>query len=68
MTNERSLQVAQGLSILSLLIASGRLDPDEFRVAFSEGRLSHYLFSVVPDIEDDEDRARLLDAIEMVSP
>lgn len=72
MTNEKSLQVAQGLSILSLLIASGRIPGKAFSAWFKAGTMFGNLElaadgDILMDLSD-EDRARLLDAIEMVSP
>ena len=67
MTNEKSLQVAQGLSILSLLIASGRIDGEKLAHAIAMGAMALFADSE-PGPDGDEDRARFLDAIEMVSP
>jgi hypothetical protein len=72
MTNEKSLQVAQGLSILSLLIAAGRIPGKVFSAWFKDGTMCVNLElaadgDILMDLSD-ADRARLLDAIEMVSP
>lgn len=73
MTNEKSLQVAQGLRILSLLIASGKLDARDISLMFvTDGGFREHLLMVADSISgtDGEENtcARLLDAIEMVSP
>lgn len=73
MSNEKSLQVAQGLSILSLLIASGKLDARDISLMFVvDGGFREHLLMVADSISDTDGKentcARLLDAIDMVSP
>lgn len=70
MTNEKSFQVAQGLSILSLLVSSGQIDGAMVALCMGEGaQISDLMtFQAMRIRQDDGLRAQVLDAIEMVSP